>query len=132
MQISIKTNHCLWLSVLGLGCFLNLGNANHVLAETVETAGEEAIAQTNDAKPRRREKPTFYERDQDPGARGSGFSGTFVIDAVGGSANPLSGSGGSSTTVDSLQKAEFNTGGSERPPVFNRTNVIIPPGVTIP
>ena len=129
MQFSIKTNYWLLLSVLWLGSLIDLGNANKVLANPSKTGGKEAIAQTTTPEPARRNKPTFYEEEQDPKSRGDGFTQTFLRDAIGGVSNPLDGTGGSSTTVDSFQKAEFNAGGSEGPGTFNRTNVIIPPSV---
>ncbi|MCF3609797.1 hypothetical protein L2E81_25620 [Planktothrix agardhii 1033] len=91
-------------------------------------------------------RPTFFEESQDPGERNQGFSNTFLYEALGGVADPLSGTGGVSTTVDSLQKVGFDgenaagqlrsgqqnlSSGSDRtnviiPSSFDRTNVIIP------
>ncbi|WP_254174636.1 hypothetical protein [Planktothrix pseudagardhii] len=80
-------------------------------------------------------RPTFFEESQDPGERNQGFRNTFLYDALGGIADPLNGTGGVATTVDSLQKVGFdgeNAGGQLRSgqqilsPSFDRTNVIIP------
>lgn len=117
------------LSIGGIGFFASPSqaeslNSSHSSSET------QTIAQA------RRIRPTFFEETQDPEARRrSGFGETFLNDALGGTADPLSGTGGVATTVDSLQKVEFNgqnAAGQLRPgqpnlsPSFDRTNVIIP------
>ncbi|MDE5086060.1 MAG: hypothetical protein O4803_14425 [Trichodesmium sp. St15_bin1_1] len=132
MDFSIKSKHWLLLSIVCLSSVINCGNANKALAHPLEVGAEEAIAQTNTSEPPRRNKPTFFEEEQDPEFRGDGFSNTFLRDALGGVANPLSGNGSSSTTVDSLQKVEFNAGGSRRPTDNNglTDSGTVSPGIT--
>ncbi|MEB3887417.1 hypothetical protein [Lyngbya sp. CCY1209] len=100
------------------------------------------------AQPTRRLRPGFFEEEQDVEMIG-GFSNTFLIDALGGVADPLTTSKGVATTVDSLKNVEVQRGvlGDRNfspsflrgnfsedgvtprpslPPSFDRTNVIIP------
>ena len=115
MNFLTKTKHWLLLLIVCLSSVINCGNTNKALANPLEIGTGEAIAQTNTSEPPRRNKPTFFEEEQDPEFRGDGFTNTFLRDALGGVANPLDGSGSSSTSVDSLQNVEFNAGGSRRP-----------------
>lgn len=87
----------------------------------------------------RRLSPGFFEESQDPGEREQGFSKTFLYDALGGIADPLNGTGGVSTTVDSLQKVGFDGQNAasqlrsgQQSPSLNPTNVITAPNLNRP
>ncbi|MEG4090314.1 hypothetical protein [Microcoleus sp. Pol12B4] len=117
------------LSIGGIGFF-----PSHSQAESLNSS--HSSSETKTIAQSRRTRPTFFEETQDPEARRRrGFRETFLNDALGGTADPLSGTGGVATTVDSLQKVEFNRqneagqlrpGQPILPPSFDRTNVIIP------
>jgi len=117
------------LSIGGIGFF-----PSHSQAESLNSSHSSSETQT--LAQARRIRPTFFEETQDPEARRRrGFRETFLNDALGGTADPLSGAGGVATTVDSLQKVGFdgqNAAGQLRSgqpnlsPTFDRTNVIIP------
>ena len=117
------------LSLGGIGFF-----PSHSQAESLNSSHSSSETQT--LAQARRIRPTFFEETQEPEARRRrGFRETFLNDALGGTADPLSGAGGVATTVDSLQKVEFNgqnaagqlrPGQPNLPPSFDRTNVIIP------
>ncbi|NES90172.1 hypothetical protein [Okeania sp. SIO2B9] len=76
MNLSVKTKLWLLLSTLCLSSVIVCGNANKALAHPLEVGPGEAIAQTNTSEPPRRNKPTFFEEEQDPESRGDGFSYT--------------------------------------------------------
>jgi len=103
---------------------------------------------TNAQQPRRL-RPGFFEEEQDVEIIGDGFSDTFLIDALGGVADPLTTSKGVAATVDSFKNVEVQRGvlgdrnfspsllrgnlSGDRPVSrpslpsgFDRTNVIIP------
>ncbi len=117
------------LSIGGIGFF-----PSHSQAESLNSSHSSSETQT--LAQARRIRPTFFEETQDPEARRRrGVRETFLNDALGGTADPLSGAGGVATTVDSLQKVGFNRqnaagqlrpGQLNLPPSFDRTNVIIP------